>query len=269
MVTVRRVRHGLMLAPFGQLADPRVVAEMAADAERAGFDGVFLWDHMYRAEPFRPVADPWVTLAAVAAATERVRLGPLVTPVARRRPQKLARETTTLDHLSGGRLVLGVGLGVNTGRELTRFGEEDDPRLRGDRLDEGVELLCRLWSGEEVTHHGRHFTADDVRFEPRPLQEPRIPIWVAAPSGKGRPLRRAARYDGICTDVGLADAPALLERLRRERGDLDGFDVVVMGAPGAESRGWEAAGATWWIVDFPDPVDPETVAGLIADGPPS
>ncbi len=94
-----------MLAPFGELADPRVVADLAADAERGGFDGVFLWDHMYRAEPFRPVADPWIALAA---ATERIRLGPMVTPVARRRPQKLARETTTLDHLSGGRLVFGA-----------------------------------------------------------------------------------------------------------------------------------------------------------------
>jgi alkanesulfonate monooxygenase SsuD/methylene tetrahydromethanopterin reductase-like flavin-dependent oxidoreductase (luciferase family) len=263
------MRHGLMLAPFGDLADPRVTADLAADAERAGFDGFFLWDHMYRAEPFRPVADPWIALAAIAAATERIRLGPLVTPVARRRPQKLARETTTLDHLSGGRLVLGAGLGVNTGRELTRFREEDDPRLRGDRLDEGLELLCRLWSGEEVTHHGPHFTADAVRFEPRPLQAPRIPIWVAAPSGKPRPLRRAARYDGICTDVDAAEAPELLERLRRERGHLDGFEIVVMGEPGTSSTAWERAGATWWIVDFPDPVDPESVAALIADGPAS
>ncbi len=156
---------------------------------------------------------------------------------------------------------------MNTGRELTRFGEEDDPRLRGDRLDEGLELLCRLWSGEEVTHNGPHFTADGVRFEPRSLQVPRIPVWVAAPSGKPRPLRRAARYDGICTDVGPAEAPALLERLRRERGDLDGFEVVVMGEPGTSSSEWERAGATWWIVDFPDPVDPEAVAALIADGP--
>jgi len=261
------MRHGLSLAPFGELADPRVVADLATDAERAGFDGFFVWDHMYRTEPFRPVADPWIVLSAVATATETVRLGPLVTPVARRRPQKLARETTSLDQLSGGRLVLGVGLGVNTGGELTRFGEEDDARARGDRLDEGLELLCRLWSGEAVTHDGPHFTCDDVRFEPRPLQQPRIPIWVAAPSGRPRPIRRAARYDGICTDATPEEAPALLDRIRRERGGLDGFDVVVSGRPGRRPDGWEAAGATWWITAFPDPVDPEVVAGVIADGP--
>ena len=261
------MRHGLSLAPFGELADPRVVAGLAADAERAGFDGFFVWDHMYRAAPFRPVADPWIVLAAVATATEALRVGPLVTPVARRRPQKLARETISLDHLSGGRLVLGVGLGVNTGGELTRFGEEDDARVRGDRLDEGLELLCRLWSGEPVTHHGPHFTADDVRFEPRPLQQPRIPIWVAAPTGRPRPVRRAARYDGICTDATPEQAPALLDRIRRERGSLDGFDVVAAGRPGRAPGGWEAAGATWWITAFADPVDPEVVAGVIAAGP--
>ena len=261
------MRHGLSLAPFGQLADPRVVAALAADAERAGFDGVFLWDHMYRADPFRPVADPWIALGAVGAATDRIRLGPLVTPVARRRPQKLARETTTLDHLSGGRLILGVGLGVNTGGELTRFAEEDDDRIRGDWLDEGLDLLSRLWSGEEVSHHGPHFTADAVRFLPRPLQEPRIPIWVAAPTGRGRPVRRAARYDGICTDATPAEGPALLDRIRRERGSIDGFDIVVAGPPGTDPGGWKRAGATWWIIDFPDPVDPETVAAVIADGP--
>jgi alkanesulfonate monooxygenase SsuD/methylene tetrahydromethanopterin reductase-like flavin-dependent oxidoreductase (luciferase family) len=262
------MRHGVSLAPFGELADPRVVADLAAEAERAGFDGFFLWDHMYRAELLRPVADPWVALAAVATATRHIRLGPLVTPVARRRPQKLARETVTLDHLSDGRLVLGVGLGVNTGRELTRFGEEDDDRLRGDRLDEGLELLCRLWSGDEVSHHGRHFTADVVRFLPRPVQEPRIPVWVAAPTGRGRPVRRAAHYDGICTDVTAAEAPALLDRIRRERGDLQGFDVVVAGRPGTRPDAWEGAGATWWVTAFPDPVDPEAIAGVLADGPP-
>src|SRR5690242_17904636 len=261
------MRHGISLAPFGELADPWALADAAIAAERAGFDGFFVWDHMLRAGPPRPMADPWVALAAVAARTETIRIGTLITPVARRRPQKLARETATLDHLSRGRVILGVGLGVNTGGELTRFGEEDDARARGDRLDEGLELLCRLWSGDPVTHHGAHFTAADVRFEPRPLQRPRIPIWVAAPTGRPRPVRRAARYDGICTDAAAEEAPALLDCLRRERGNLDDFDVVVSGRPGRMPDGWEDAGATWWITAFADPVDPETVAGLIADGP--
>jgi alkanesulfonate monooxygenase SsuD/methylene tetrahydromethanopterin reductase-like flavin-dependent oxidoreductase (luciferase family) len=262
------MRHGLSLAPFGDLADPRALAEVAAAAEAAGFDGVFVWDHILRAGPPRPMADPWIALAAVAAATRTIRLGTLVTPLARRRPQKLARETATLDVLSGGRLVLGVGLGVNTGGELTRFGEEEDDRRRGDLLDEGLELLCRLWSGEEVVHRGAAYTADGVRFLPRPVQRPRIPIWVAAPTGRPRPVRRAARYDGICTDAGAAEATALLDRIRAERGRLDGFDVVASGRPGDDPGGWERAGATWWITALPDPVERGELERVLAAGPP-
>ena len=262
------MQHGLSLAPFGELADPWVLSDLAIEAERAGYDGVFVWDHMLRAGPPRPMADPWVALAAVAARTRRIRLGPLITPVARRRPQKLARETTTLDHLSRGRLVLGVGLGVNTGGELSRFGEEDDDRTRGDRLDEGLELLCRLWSGAEVDHHGAAFTATGVRFLPRPLQTPRIPIWVAARTGKARPVRRAARFDGICPETTPAGLEWMLDLVRRERGDLDGFEVVIPGPPGDDPAPWQRLGATWWITALPDSAGADAVRAVIAAGPP-
>jgi alkanesulfonate monooxygenase SsuD/methylene tetrahydromethanopterin reductase-like flavin-dependent oxidoreductase (luciferase family) len=262
------MRHGISLAPFGELADPWALADAAAAAERAGFDGFFVWDHMLRSGPPRAMADPWVALAAVAARTEAIRIGTLITPVARRRPQKLARETATLDHLSRGRLILGVGLGVNTGGELTRFGEEDDDRRRGDLLDEGLELLTRLWSGEEVVHAGRGYTADGVTFLPRPVQEPRIPVWVAAPSGRPRPVRRAARYDGICTDATPEQAPELLDRIRGERGSMDGFDVVAAGRPDADPSGWEQAGATWWITALGEPAGRADVARVVAAGPP-
>jgi alkanesulfonate monooxygenase SsuD/methylene tetrahydromethanopterin reductase-like flavin-dependent oxidoreductase (luciferase family) len=138
------VKHGLFVAPFGELADPGLPSDVAVEAEWGGFGGVFLWDHMMRGATDRPVADPGIAPAAIAARTTRIRLGPLVTPLARRRPQKVARETVTLDVRSGGRLVLGVGLGVNTGGELSRFGEEDDDRRRGGMLDEALELLCDL-----------------------------------------------------------------------------------------------------------------------------
>jgi alkanesulfonate monooxygenase SsuD/methylene tetrahydromethanopterin reductase-like flavin-dependent oxidoreductase (luciferase family) len=262
------MRHGISLPPFGELADPWALADAAIAAERAGFDGFFVWDHMLRAGPPRPMADPWVALAAVAARTEAIRIGTLITPVARRRPQKLARETATLDQLSRGRVILGVGLGVNTGGELTRFGEEDDDRRRGDLLDEGLELLTRLWSGEEVVHSGASYTADGVCFLPRPVQRPRIPVWVAAPTGRPRPVRRAARYNGICTDVTAAEGPALLERIRAQRGSLEGFDVVVAGGPGDDPRGWEEAGATWWITALPEPAGRADVARVVAAGPP-
>ncbi len=114
------MRHGLFVAPFDGLSDPRVVARLAAECEAAGWDGIFVWDHVLYRPPVQAVADPWVVLAAAATATERVLIGPMVTPVARRRPHVLARQATSLDQLSGGRLVLGVGLGLDaSGRELS------------------------------------------------------------------------------------------------------------------------------------------------------
>jgi alkanesulfonate monooxygenase SsuD/methylene tetrahydromethanopterin reductase-like flavin-dependent oxidoreductase (luciferase family) len=150
-----RVRSGLWLPLFDDLADPVVVAGLAAEAEEAGWHGVFVWDHLRWRAPVRHVADPWITLAAIAAATDRVRLGPMVTPLARRRPAKVARETATLDRLSGGRLVLGVGLGNDqSGRELSKTGEQLDDRTRAAMLDESLDILTAAWSGETVHHHG-------------------------------------------------------------------------------------------------------------------
>lgn len=144
------------------------------------------------------MADPWITLAAIAAATEEVMLGPMVTPLARRRPVKVARETATLDRLSGGRLILGVGLGGDQfAAEFSKTGEQVDDRARGEMLDEALAILMAAWPGEPVNHRGRHYLVDDVQFLPRPVQRPRIPVWAAAFPGNVKPLRRAARYDGL------------------------------------------------------------------------
>src|SRR5262249_52033019 len=152
----------------------------------------------------------------------------MITPIVRRRPQKLAREAVTLDRLSAGRLTLGLGLGVDTSGELSKFGELVDARDRGDALDEGAALLEALFSGEEVHHRGRWFTADGVRFVPGPVQQPRIPMWFAARGSATRPVRRAARYDGLIpVDVDAADLARMIDLVRATRGDLDGFDVAV------------------------------------------
>jgi alkanesulfonate monooxygenase SsuD/methylene tetrahydromethanopterin reductase-like flavin-dependent oxidoreductase (luciferase family) len=215
------------------------VAQLAVRAEGRGWDGFFVWDHVAYAAPVRRVADPWITLAAVAAATERLIIGPLVTPIPRRRPHQLARETVTLDRLSGGRLVLGVGLGsARTGEfDPERFGEEGDLRARARLLDDGLERVVSYWSGE---------------FEPPPLQRPRIPVWVAASSPSRRPLRRAARWDGLFP-VDL-DGPAALSELRAEvEGLRDGdapFDLIVTNPAGTDPAPWIEAGATWCLSGF-------------------
>jgi alkanesulfonate monooxygenase SsuD/methylene tetrahydromethanopterin reductase-like flavin-dependent oxidoreductase (luciferase family) len=215
------------------------VAQLAARTEERGWHGFFVWDHVAYRDPVRALADPWITLAGVAAATEEVTIGPLVTPIARRRPHQLARETVTLDRLSGGRLVLGVGLGSpRTGEfDPERFGEEGDPRARARLLDEGLERLTSYWEGE---------------FEPRPVQRPRIPVWVAATWPNRRPLRRAARWDGLFP-VELP-GPEALAALRVEveamRDDDRPFDYVVTNPAGTEAAPWIEAGATWCLSGF-------------------
>jgi alkanesulfonate monooxygenase SsuD/methylene tetrahydromethanopterin reductase-like flavin-dependent oxidoreductase (luciferase family) len=234
----RRLRRGLYLAPFDELADPRVLVGLAVQAEEHGWDGVFLWDHILYRPPVRAVADPWVALGAMAAHTERVRLGPLVTPLSRRRVQKVARETVTLDRLSEGRFVLGVGLGSSRNGELEPFGEVVDPRERAQRLDHGLARLTEFWAGE---------------FEPRPVQKPRIPIWVAARWPNRRPVRRAVRWDGLFP-IELPGPEALAElaaEVAEQRGDDQGaFEFVIDLEPGSELDPWHEAGATWILADF-------------------
>ena len=263
------LRHALYLPPFEELADPHVMIDLARAAEDHGWDGLFLWDHVLRPpDESSAIADVWVQLAAVAAVTTTIRLGPMVTPIVRRRPQKLVREAVTLDHLSRGRLTLGLGLGVDTSGELSRFGEVVDPRRRGDILDEGADLLVRLWSGEAVTHRGDAFLADGVTFLPRPVQSPSIPIWMAARGDAVRPVRRAARYDGLFPIEVDADGLArMVEVVVAERGSLDGFDIAVLAHPGVDLPAMEARGATWAMWSFLPGEPAAEVARFIAAGP--
>jgi alkanesulfonate monooxygenase SsuD/methylene tetrahydromethanopterin reductase-like flavin-dependent oxidoreductase (luciferase family) len=270
------MRSGLFLPLFDQLADPAVVARLAAEAEEAGWHGVFVWDHVRWREPIIDVADPQITLAAIATATQRLRLGPMVTPLARRRPVKVARETATLDRLSGGRLTLGVGLGSDRfGSEFSLTGEELDDRRRARMLDESLQILTAAWSGTPVHHRGEHYVVDGMRFLPRPVQTPGVPVWVAGYYGNSKPLRRAARHQGIFP-VGidhpdqLAETVAEVTALRKAAGGdaAQPYDVVVDLPPGTDPAPYAAAGATWWLVGLPQvPVSVDQVRGVIHDGP--
>jgi alkanesulfonate monooxygenase SsuD/methylene tetrahydromethanopterin reductase-like flavin-dependent oxidoreductase (luciferase family) len=264
--------HPLAQRPVDELADPALVARLAADAGEAGWHGVFVWDHLRWRPPVRQVADPWITLAAIATATERLRLGPMVTPLARRRPAKVARETATLDRLSGGRLILGVGLGSDRfGSELSKTGEQLDDRLRGQMLDEALEILTAAWSGEPVHHRGVHYTVDGVQFLPRPLRQPGVPVWTAGFPGNVRPLRRAARYDGFFPvnlehPDQLGEIVATIADLRQH--STAPYEIAVGLPPGADPAPYAKAGATWWMPEFPpESVSLDQVRGVLREGP--
>jgi len=263
------VRYGICLANIGTYSDPSIPVRVAQAADASGWDGVFIWDHLAFAWGV-PAADPWTVLAAIAASTERVRLGTGVTPVARRRPHVLAHQVATLDNLSGGRVTFGAGLGGSEA-EFGKFGEPTDARVRAAMLDEGLDLLRRLWSGEEVTHRGEHYTADRVTLAPTPLQE-RLPIWI----GGNRPasLRRAARWDGWLADsadpTGMTLSPDDITRSIATIGRSDPYDIAVLGERNRmEPAAYAQAGATWWLENLHDKRGAlDEVLALVQQGPP-
>lgn len=273
------LKSALWFPLFDELADPAVAVQLAVEAEEAGWDGVFLWDHVNWRDPVQRVADPWIVLAAMAARTERLRLGPMVTPLPRRRPVKVARETATLDQLSGGRLTLGVGLGSDRfGREFSATGDETDDRLRGSMLDECLEVLSAAWGGDEVHHHGRHYTVDGISFLPRPVQRPGVPVWIAGFPGNLKPLRRAARFDGFFP-VNLehpdqvAEISETLTKLRGPEESAPGraaapFDLAVPLPPDTDPAPYQAVGATWRLVEFgPENLRPADIRAVLRAGP--
>jgi alkanesulfonate monooxygenase SsuD/methylene tetrahydromethanopterin reductase-like flavin-dependent oxidoreductase (luciferase family) len=278
------MRYAISVPNFGDHADPATAIALARDAESAGWDGFFVWDHLL-AWNGNVVADPWILLAAIATSTERIRLGTMVTPLPRRRPWQVVRQVVTLDHLSGGRAVLGVGLGFPPHEEFELFGESGDATIRAELLDEGLEIIAGLMRGGAFSFAGRHFRIDDVAFAPTPVQAPRVPIWVAGAWPHRRPFRRAARFDGvvpIALDADGEEVPIDVATMRQEVGYADGFraedapfDRIFTGYlpddPGealAEEAELASFGVTWWQVSPGMGEAPADVAAWIRRGPP-
>ena len=253
------MRFGLNLPPHGPHADARLLADLAREAEEAGWDGFFIWDHMAMQEP-GPVVDPWVALTAAAMQTSRILLGTMVTPLARRRPWTLARQTASLDQLSGGRLVLGVGLGLYS-QEFEDISEEAELRVRSEMVDEALDVLTGLWTGGPFKHHGPHYRIETSGFTPAPVQQPRIPIWVAGMWPNKRPFRRAAQWDGVYPidrEVFRLPAeayPEIVDYTLRHRTGEAPFEIINTAVTGGADRGADTAlvrayadaGVTWWL----------------------
>lgn len=276
--------------PFG---DARSAADHAQLAEQAGWDGFFV------SEPVWGV-DAWVSLTAAAMVTQRIRLGTLLSPLSRMRPWRLASQTAALDNLSGGRVILSVGLGAtDTGFES--FGEVTDRKTRAELLDEGLDILTGLWKGQPFRYRGRHYQVDETSFypPPPPVQQPRIPIWVVGAWPSHKSMQRALRYDGLIPSVvdtapdgarlprqalpsELSDIRDYVRACRESAfpGGAPPYDIVVEGetpwddpdAAAVQVLTWREAGATWWIesrwtaIDQANPM--EVVRQRIHAGPP-
>lgn len=242
------MRYAVSIPPF---TDAATVIALGREAEEAGWDGVFLWDHVQWMHGM-PVHDPWVLLGAIAQATERVRLGTLVTPPTRRRPHTLAKQVTSLDHLSGGRAVLGVGLGEPDDLDFADLGDESDKKLRGVMLDEALDVIDQLWSGP-TDHVGEHYRVK-ADFVPPPVQQPRPPVWVAGVVPNRRPLRRARRWDGLVPIApgGVALSPQeladYLALVPADPQQPEPWDVVAHWGDGVPADEYADAGATWLVV---------------------
>jgi alkanesulfonate monooxygenase SsuD/methylene tetrahydromethanopterin reductase-like flavin-dependent oxidoreductase (luciferase family) len=255
------MRFGVSLPPFRDFADPLFLANAARDAETAGWDGFFIWDHVFFDPSFYPNIDPWVGLSAIAMQTSRLRIGAMITPLARRRPWIMARQTVSVDRLSNGRLIFGAGLGDPAQWDFGFFHEETDPKRRAVVLDEGLEIMTRLWTGEFVKYTGTHFQLEEMRFLPKPLQTPRIPIWIGGNYPNKAPMRRAARWDGFhpIKEDGMTpdDWRETLAYIRQHRTIDTPFDAVHGGRvpedqwTQAESlvQLYADAGVTWWVED--------------------
>jgi alkanesulfonate monooxygenase SsuD/methylene tetrahydromethanopterin reductase-like flavin-dependent oxidoreductase (luciferase family) len=246
---------------------------------------VFLEDYIFwQGHAKIPMYDPWIALAAMAMRTTQVALGTTVTPLPRRRPWKLAKEMVTLDHLSGGRMILGIGLGdtVTDDLSFSAVGEEMQVKRRAKMLDEALEVITGLWGGKAFLYSGEFFRVEVSRFLPRPVQRPRIPIWVGGGYPLKGPTARAARYDGAIMYkqgshvMSPDDIRALAAGIKEKRGTLKGYDICSGGGP--RGKNWDKerdhiravgeAGVTWWSEYIPPTAgDFEAISKLLERGP--
>ena len=283
MVTViwdRVMKFGIYAPNFGNtFGNPKLITKLAIEAEKSGWDGFFLWDHIINTEGFPNTVDPFIALTSVAENTEKIQIGTTVTPLPRRRPWKLARETVTLDILSEGRLILGIGLGGPS--EFSLMNEETDLRIMAKMADEHLEILNVLWSGEEFSYAGKYYTIDKVKFLPRPVQKPRIKLWGAGTWPKKGPFKRAAKLDGVIplsvhytNPLTPDDYSSMIEYMKKHglRIPYDivkiSFDITKNNDKKRAIQDFQDAGVNWWLELVSDWTGSyEKIKDIIMQGP--
>jgi alkanesulfonate monooxygenase SsuD/methylene tetrahydromethanopterin reductase-like flavin-dependent oxidoreductase (luciferase family) len=282
------VFFGANLPIIGEFANIELLTDLARVAEGAGWDGVFVWDTLlFDDKAMPPVIDPWITLASIATATSRVTFGPMVAQIARRHPWDVARQIVALDRLSNGRLVLGAGLGFAAEADFSDFGLSADRRIRAEQLDEALEIIHGLCSGQSFRFDGKHYSIKEVIFRPVPVNR-RIPVWIAGYWPRRRPMRRAARWDGAfptdteATEDGFVIKEMSTDTIRGIRRYISNyqtsdepFDFVIshrlpedLGDAAVQLASFEDAGVTWILRDWlPWKSSPELVRRELEAGP--
>jgi alkanesulfonate monooxygenase SsuD/methylene tetrahydromethanopterin reductase-like flavin-dependent oxidoreductase (luciferase family) len=272
------MKFSLNLMNFGYLGEVSVLADVAKEAEDFGWDAIFLWDHVNWTDMGFHV-DPWIALGLIADRTSRVKIGTAITPIARRRPTKLAREILTLHQMSGGRFVFGAGSGAWSS-EFDDLGESGDLRVRADMLDEGLELLKKTWSGEPFEHQGSHYQAKGQTFCPGGAD---IPIWLGGTWPNRGPFRRAARFDGVMAmsqdfnnPLSTGDVSDIRQFVTDHQNSKTPFDLAVAlnttndrVADIERAQSYENAGADWWQEGVYPPAESlDELRKTVRNGPP-
>ena len=273
------MKYGIDIPNFEPFHDPNVIKQLAIEAENHEWDGFFIWDHIWLGMDV-PFVDPWVALTVVATATKSIRFGTMVTPIPRRRPWKLARETVSIDILSDGRLTIGAGLGWPPEIEFGPFSETVDNFKRGEMLDEGLDVLTGLWKGKPFSYKGRHFNINDVTFKPTPIQTPRIPIWIGGMWPNKKPFIRASKWDGVfpASKSEKSISPEEINEIKnfiyQQSPNTQQYDIVAAGVSHANIKdqnillkSYKNAGATWWIESLEQCKTPEEALRIIKNGP--
>jgi len=262
---------------------PRVVGRLAQLVEETGWDGCFLGDAIW-------CEDPMIGLAAAAMTTNRIRLGTMITPVPLRIPWKLASESLALDHLSNGRLTLGLGAGAVWMGWQAFPDEVTDTKARLEMLDETIDILTLLYQRKPFDYDGKHYHVkltqlDLVYYPPRPVQQPRVPLWCVAIWTRRKSMQRVLKCDGVIVeaqaadnkprDVTADDVRGIKAYVDANRDTSTPFDIVLNGNVAALGRAQlqdkllplNEAGATWWIEGLWEASE-EAAAERIRRGPP-
>jgi len=276
------MKYGFVIDAF----DVATIGDLTEVAEEAGWDGLFISDAIAVGSkdfPDFPYFDPWVALAVMATRSTRIRIGTMITPLPRRRPWKLARETLSIDHLSKGRLILGVGLGAaEDDGGFFKVGEPMDIRVRAQKLDEALSILTGLWTGKPVTFSGKHYRVEEMSMQPAVVQSPRIPIWVPGVWQKPKSMERALKWDGIIPQkyksmsrMTAAEIKTLKAYVDKHRTQSSHFDIIAGGETSGTNRKqavkkvapYIRAGATWWL-ESKWTFSADEVRARIKQGPP-